>query len=242
MKANVEADVAGNSEKRFTVEDVLNVNFSVALYENIFVLIENLTQEREAFRKMVEQTEREILLASLRATNGDRHGPAGQMQSHHQAAGNFDSSFLQSNSLNFIKNKTGEILLFKPGRQPAFTEMQANETLPLDFQKTNLMGVASGQNLLSAEDNTSKGLFDGVASSEMQPDSDILSNNLLESSSDDADSEPDAEEVSNFVHYNSPGLDGLRGQVDREVGQKPRSMYRRGKYKFKKSEPNKIIL
>ena len=54
MKANVEADVAGNSEKRFTVEDVLNVNFSVALYENIFVLIENLTQEREAFRKMVE--------------------------------------------------------------------------------------------------------------------------------------------------------------------------------------------
>ena len=111
--------------------------------------------------------------------------------------------------------------------------MQANETLPLDFQKSNLMGAASGQNLLSAEDNTSKGLFDGIASSEMQPDSDILSNNMPESSSEDGDSEPEAEELSNFVR---------RGQTNHDMGQKPRSMYRRGKYKFKKSEPNKIVL
>ena len=44
------------------------------------------------------------------------------------------SDFLMmSHSTNFIKNKTGEILLFKAGKQPAFTEMPTNETLPLDF-------------------------------------------------------------------------------------------------------------
>ena len=43
-------------------------------------------------------------------------------------------SLFMSMSLNYIKNKTGEILLFKTGRQPAHTEMQANEPLlPLDF-------------------------------------------------------------------------------------------------------------
>ena len=51
---------------------MLNVNFSVALYENIFVLLENLTLEREAFKKMVEQTERENLMASLRTLNADK--------------------------------------------------------------------------------------------------------------------------------------------------------------------------
>ena len=94
------------------------------------------------------------------------------------------------------------------------------------------MGAASGQNLLSAEDNTSKGLFDGVASSEMQPDSDILSNAMPESSSDDGESEHEADELSHFV----------RGQANHDMGLKPRSMYRRNKYKFKKSEPNKIVL
>ena len=32
-------------------------------------------------------------------------------------------SLFMSMSLNYIKNKTGEILLFKTGRQPAHTEM-----------------------------------------------------------------------------------------------------------------------
>ena len=76
--------------------------------------------------------------------------------------------------------------------------MQANETLPLDFTKSNPVGLAQGTNLLSAEDNGSKGLFDGVASSEMQPDSDAATNNWIESSSE-SDSEPDAEEISNLM-------------------------------------------
>lgn len=129
--------------------------------------------------------------------------------------------------------------MFKSGRQPAFTEMQANETLPLDFAR-NHNNTTTNVNLLSAEDNGSKGLFDGVASSEMQPDSDVVTNNWVESSSEE-DSEPDMDDISNFVPY-TQGFTELRGHLDGEIGQKPRSMYRRGKFKFKKSEPNRVIL
>ena len=45
LKAQTESDVNGNTEKHLKVEDVLNLNFSVALYENMFVLLENLNQE-----------------------------------------------------------------------------------------------------------------------------------------------------------------------------------------------------
>lgn len=91
---------------------------------------------------------------------------------------------------------------------------------------------------MSAEDTGSKGLFDGVASSEMQPDSDVLSGNWIESSSEE-DSELDGDELSNFAPYYAHGLNDLRGHA--EIGCKPRSMYRRGKFKFKKSEPNRVI-
>ena len=66
--------------------------------------------------------------------------------------------------------------------------MQANETLPLDFQRNQAMG----NNLMSGtEESGSKlGLFDGVASSEMQPDSDVVtSQNHFDSSSAEEDSE-----------------------------------------------------
>lgn len=129
----------GNTKKNLNVEDVLNLNFSVALYENMFVLLENLNFEWNQYKKIIEQTERENLIASLRNLNGDKQASTALQQ---QAAARDqstsygmqrESTTLQSNALNFIKNKTGEILLFKAGRQPAFTEMQANETLPLDF-------------------------------------------------------------------------------------------------------------
>ena len=54
VKANIEADVNENSEKHLTIEDVLNVNFSVALYENMFVLLENLNFELDAYKKLIE--------------------------------------------------------------------------------------------------------------------------------------------------------------------------------------------
>ena len=88
--------------------------------------------------------------------------------------------------------------------------MQANETLPLDFQRNNSGGVAVGTNLLLSEDAGSKGLFDGVASSEMQPDSDVPSNNWVETSTEE-ESEPDADDISNFVPYNTQGFSDLRG-------------------------------
>lgn len=46
IKLNHEA--GGQSDKeiqKLTIEDVLNLNFSVALYENFFLLIDNFKQE-----------------------------------------------------------------------------------------------------------------------------------------------------------------------------------------------------
>lgn len=54
FKAQTELDVNGNTKKNLTVDDVLNLNFSVALYENMFVLMENLNHERENYKKIVE--------------------------------------------------------------------------------------------------------------------------------------------------------------------------------------------
>ena len=58
-------------------------------------------------------------MASLRLLNGEKQASA----TTPSAAANLGthratdpSSTLQSNSINFIKNKTGELLLFKPGR------------------------------------------------------------------------------------------------------------------------------
>lgn len=40
-----------------TVEDVLNINFSIALYENIFVSLDNLKAEKSLYDKIVEQNQ-----------------------------------------------------------------------------------------------------------------------------------------------------------------------------------------
>ena len=70
IKAQMEADVNGNTEKHLNIEDVLNLNFSVALYENMLVLFENYNLEFEAYKKIIEQAERENLMASLKNLNG----------------------------------------------------------------------------------------------------------------------------------------------------------------------------
>ena len=59
IKAHIENDINGNSDKQLKVEDVLNLNFSVALYENIFTLVDNLKSERESYRQLIEAAERE---------------------------------------------------------------------------------------------------------------------------------------------------------------------------------------
>lgn len=66
IKTQTDTDVGGNTEKLLNVDDVLNLNFSVALYENIFVLLENLNHESDVYKKIIEQTERENLIESLK--------------------------------------------------------------------------------------------------------------------------------------------------------------------------------
>jgi hypothetical protein len=49
LKASIDSDLKGNSEQRLVVENVLNVNFSVALYESLFLLNENYQEERKVY-------------------------------------------------------------------------------------------------------------------------------------------------------------------------------------------------
>ena len=59
IKVHIETDINGNSEKRLHVEDVLNLNFSVSLYENIFTLFDNLKNEQKNYAMLIEASERE---------------------------------------------------------------------------------------------------------------------------------------------------------------------------------------
>jgi hypothetical protein len=62
LKASIDTDMHGNSEQRLMVENVLNVNFSVALYESLFLLNENYQEERDLYNKRVSQAENEDFL------------------------------------------------------------------------------------------------------------------------------------------------------------------------------------
>jgi len=74
-------------------------------------------------------------------------------------------------STYFIKNKTGELLMFMAGKKPAFTEMQPNEILPLDFAKHTFEEYEPVAEDL--DDGSNKCLFEGVPSStDLQPNSD----------------------------------------------------------------------
>jgi len=139
-----------------------------------------------------------------------------------------NDQLIYSTSSFFIRNKTGEALLFKAGKQPAFTEMQNNETLPLDFNSSPL--PEAHENLL-ADETGSKGFFDGVASSDMQPSSDLLSNIQTDEDEDDSENVEETDQEQQMPHEH---------RVFQP--QKPRSMYRRGKFTLKKSEPNIVLL
>lgn len=49
LKASIDTDSKGNTEQRLMVENVLNINFSVALYESLFLLNENFQEEKKAY-------------------------------------------------------------------------------------------------------------------------------------------------------------------------------------------------
>lgn len=63
-KVHIVNDLGGKQEVKLSIDDTLNINFSVALYENIFILMENLKKEGDLYKKtVVEQAERESLYA-----------------------------------------------------------------------------------------------------------------------------------------------------------------------------------
>lgn len=57
-----ESDASGGQCRILSIEDVLNLNFSVALYENLFVLVDNLTSELQEYHSQVEQCQKEQVL------------------------------------------------------------------------------------------------------------------------------------------------------------------------------------
>ena len=116
IKVEIVNDINGNSDKRLLVEDVLNLNFSVSLYENMFTLVDNLKTERDNYRQMIEAAERENQLAQLKNLNGADKSGGYLMPDKSIGVQQFESETILSTSLNSIKNKTGEILLFKSGR------------------------------------------------------------------------------------------------------------------------------
>lgn len=141
------------------MEDVLNINFSVALYENLFVLLDNLKTEYAEFQRQTDLAQKEtIMLGSSKTATKD------PFDSDKQAV------FFNA-STYFIKNKTGELLMFMAGKKPAFTEMQPNEILPLDFAKHTFEEYE--QIAEDLDDGSNKCLFEGVPSStDLQPNSD----------------------------------------------------------------------
>lgn len=81
----------------------MNINFSVALYDSIFSLMHTLTEEKDKY---------------LRVKSGENHSNEGDFTKRNGSGNiNFNPSSF------YIKNSTGELLLFKTGRQPAFTEL-----------------------------------------------------------------------------------------------------------------------
>ncbi len=68
--------------------------------------------------------------------------------------------------------------MFMAGKKPAFTELQPNEILPLDFQKTLIDDQSERLAAVDDLDNTlssNRELFEGVPSSQIQPNSDAPS-------------------------------------------------------------------
>jgi hypothetical protein len=68
-----------------------------------------------------------------------------------------------SPSSYFIKNKTGELLMFMASKKPAFTELQPNETLPLDFNKVGFDEQVQNMNAdLDKSLSSNQELFEGI--------------------------------------------------------------------------------
>jgi len=90
------------------LNNILNINFSVALCSTVSTLLSALDEERNAYQGL-----------DTGVTRKQRR----------------DIDF--NPSLFCIKNSTGEVLWFKTQSQSGFSELQAEETKELDFEVEN---------------------------------------------------------------------------------------------------------
>jgi hypothetical protein len=98
------------------------------LYENFFLLIDNFKQEFGEYNRQTELNKKDSVFGSnFKQTSAEKQSVSDE---HLHNTG---QAIFFSPSSYFIKNKTGELLMFMAGKKPAFTELQPNEILPLDF-------------------------------------------------------------------------------------------------------------
>jgi hypothetical protein len=98
LKSSIDTDIYGNSEQRLMVENILNVNFSVALYESLCFLNWNYQEERDLYNKRVSQAENEELLDYLQEMG---HKPSEQKNTKDP------DHLIYSTSTFFIRNNSG---------------------------------------------------------------------------------------------------------------------------------------
>ena len=82
----------GSTTTKVEISELININFSVALYDQLFNLTSILKSEKQIFEQL-------------------------------EAAPRKQKSDLYNASSFFIKNSTGEILLFKTTTQKAYSEI-----------------------------------------------------------------------------------------------------------------------
>lgn len=120
--------------------------------------------------------------------------------------------------------------MFMASKKPAFTELQPNETLPLDFNKVGFDEQVQNMNAdLDKSLSSNQELFEGI---DIQPHSDNPGTDISTESYDDLEESSDSDDLLSLAN-----LAAARSGKDHK---KPRSPYRRGQFKFKKSEPNRI--
>jgi hypothetical protein len=101
--------------QRLQIDDNMNVNFSVALYENLFLLIDNLKDEYTEYSRVLETQNKEQVIGANLSQAQQQSADDEQLKS--------TSHIFFSPSSYFIKNKTGELLMFMASKKPAYTEL-----------------------------------------------------------------------------------------------------------------------
>jgi hypothetical protein len=112
---------------KLEIKDILNINFSVAFYDTMFCLLNNISLEKEQYQQILQS---HISQCTQPGCSRDKRSKRTNQEKK-------DNLYNLSNY--FIKNATGEILLFKTVSQKTFQEIQPDEEYPIDFQINQLV-------------------------------------------------------------------------------------------------------